>query len=83
MELLYDGVCYVVFTFSDGTKQTLHTTMNKEILRKSGAVLRPDFLYDLDRMRYVAIRTDATDISVFGEKPQESEEVLSFANRFI
>lgn len=83
MDLLFTDVCYVIFTFSDGTKQTIHTTMNKEILRKSGAVVRPDFLYDLDRMRYVAIRLDAVDVSVVKEISQESEEVLSFANRFI
>ena len=80
---LVSGVCYVTFVFDDGTRQTIHTTLNEEILRKSGAVLKPDFLFDLDRLRYIGFRRDADEVLIDEEKPQVLEEVLRFANRFI
>lgn len=83
MEELLNGICYVVFVFTDGTRQTVHTTLNNQILKTYGVTPKPEMVYDLDHAEYVRIRRDAVSVDVTTEKPKVEEALNHFANRFI
>lgn len=83
MEILQQGDGWVQIVFGDGTRQTIHTSLNKEYLNSVGAELRQGFLFDLEHLRYVPNREDATEVTVSKEKPEYDTEVLRFASRFI
>lgn len=83
MEQLLSSDGWVVITFEDGTINTIHTTLNEDLLSRHGVSLKEDHFYDLDRGIFIPFRKDAKDISVYAEKPQFDSEVLRFADRFI
>ena len=75
---------WVVFTFNDGSKRHLYTTLSEKLLSESNAKLKEGFLYDLVSHSYVKIRKDAVSVDFYEKKPVYSdEEVLSFASKFI
>lgn len=74
---------FVVFSFKDGTKQTIHTSFNEEVLEQYGARSVQEKLFDLDRLKFVPFRRDALNVNVYQQKPVFDLEVLQFASRFI
>ena len=71
---------WIVFSFADGSKRHLYTTLSKKLL----ADVKEDFLYDLVSHSYVRIRKDAVSVDFYEKKPvYGDEEVLSFASKFI
>lgn len=74
---------FVVFIFSDDTRQVVRTSMNQEVLRSFGVKPMMDSLFDLDRLRTVPFRRDAESVMVYDERPVFDTEVLRFASRFI
>lgn len=83
MDIIENGIGWVVITFSDGSVQCIHTSLNEKILQAHGAQLRKDYFFDLDRLCYIRFRLDADSVAVSVEKPTFSSEVLKFASRFI
>ena len=83
MERLRNEKAWVVLEFDDGTKQTIYTTLNEEILREYGVTLKPHTLFDLNKLKYVKFREDAVQVEIFDCKPEFDKEVLKFAGRFI
>lgn len=83
MERVTKGIAWIVFTFSDGTKQCLRTTLSKEVLEGLGVTPRENALYDMEQNLFVPFRKDAIDVAFFDEKPLFEQEVLQFASRFI
>lgn len=82
-DLLENSDCWVNMEFSDGTIQSIHTTLNTSLLSKYGATTKIDHFFDLDRGIFVPFRKDATSVTISKEKPQYDKEVLQFASRFI
>ena len=75
---------WIVFSFADGSKRHLYTTLSKQLLADVNARLKEDFLYDLVSHSYVRIRKDAVSVDFYEKKPvYGDEEVLSFASKFI
>lgn len=67
---------WVVFSFADGSKRHVYTTLSQELLAEVNARLREGFLYDLFSHSYVKIREDAIAVDFFEKKPEyDSEEV--------
>lgn len=83
MKELKNGIAYVVFVFRDGTRQTIRTTLNQEILKRYGVTQRDKFLYDISHAEYVRMRDDAVSVEVSKEKQHMKGGVLGFADRFI
>lgn len=83
MERLQSKIAWVVFTFKDGTKQTIETTLSKQIMNERGISPRENFLWDFNRNMYVPFCRDAINVEIFDEKPVFDREVLNFASRFI
>lgn len=83
MEELLNGIGYVAFIFTDGTRQTVHTTLNNQILKTYGVTPKQETIYDLDHAEYVRIRRDAVSVEVTTVKPKVEEALNHFANRFI
>lgn len=74
---------WVDMIFADGTRQIVHTTLNKDLLHRNGAIARENAFFDLERQNYVPFRKDAVAIKVYRSRPVFDEEVLQFASRFI
>lgn len=83
MEELLKGIAYVVFSFSDGSKQTIKTTLNKDILRDYGVVPKENYLYDLEHAEFIKIRLDADRVTVYTTKPVPEGGLFGYASRFI
>lgn len=83
MEKLINGKAWVIFTFSDGTKQCVYTTLNTKIMKEYGVPLKPHTLFNLHTLQYVPFREDAKSVDIVDTKPIFDEEVLNFASRFI
>ena len=80
---LTDEIGYVTFVFADGSRQTIKTTLNKEILREYGVSILEDRLYDMEHAEYVPMRKDAVSIEVSENKPEAGGGLNGFATRFI
>lgn len=74
---------WVTFTFKDGSKKHILTTLSDTLLESVGVSNRTDCVYDRTCNQFFQIREDAIDVKVSKEKPVYSEEVLNFASRFI
>lgn len=83
MELLINGKAWVVWSFSDGSKRTLFTTLSPAIMAEEGVSLKRGFLYDFRTHCYEKMRDDVVEVEIFENKPEFKEEVLQFASRFI
>lgn len=83
LKLLMSGEAWVSMYFADDTVQTIHTTLNKELLNRYGVEPRQDYFYDIDRMEYVEFRKDSVRVQISERQPTYESEVLSFASRFI
>ena len=83
MEELEEKLCYVLFTFDDGTKQMIRTTLNRDILRNYGVSPREGQLFNVLHSEWVYVRSDASYVDVSGEKPEMEGKLNAFANRFI
>ena len=69
--------------FSDGTMQTVYTTINREILEQHGVEPKENFFFDLAHDKFVPFREDAIDVQIYKEKPIYGGAVNEFASRFI
>lgn len=74
---------WIVQIMSDGTRQTIHTSLNSNYLCELGVSLKKGHFFDLDRLQYVKYRKDAVEVQYFFEPPLFDSEVLRFASRFI
>lgn len=83
MDILMNGDGWVQMVFRDGTVQSIHTSLNESFLRSNGAGVKQGYLFDLERLRYVCFREDATEVFVTKEKPEFDSEVLEFASKYI
>lgn len=83
MEELMKGIAYVIFSFSDGSKQTVKTTLNKDILKNYGVTPKENYLYDLEHAEFVQIRFDAVNVTVCTERPKQEGGLFGYASRFI
>lgn len=93
MERLLETDGWVLFICKDDTIQTIHTTLNKDILYKYGAShVKRGALFDLDKFAYVSYRDDLKKVIVLDHQPtiedfknysKVDSEVLYFASRFI
>ena len=78
-----NGSAWVEWIFCDGSRRSIHTTLDTNILEKFGVTAKENFLYDLEHREYVPFRKDVAEVNVLAEKPENRKEVLKFANRFI
>ena len=83
MEELNKKLCYVLFTFADGTKQMIRTTLNRDILRNYGVSPRKGQLFDVLHSEWIYVRSDASYVDISEEKPEMEGKLDAFANRFI
>ena len=81
--MLENGSAWVVWIYSDGSRKSIHTTLDAGVLQKYGVAAKENFLYDLDHHEYVPFREDVVEVEIFEEKPENRKEVLKFASRFI
>lgn len=71
-------VCY---TFSDGSKQIIFTTLCGDKLPQ-GVFLQKGFFYDLAKGKYYPFRTDAEKVEIFFDlEDLELSEVDKFVNQ--
>lgn len=83
MEELKEGWAWVTWSFADGSKKHVLSTLSPVLLGKVGVLPKSGYLYDKNRREYVRFRDDAIDVSVSKEKPVYEKEVLQFASQFI
>lgn len=81
--MLEKGSAWVVWTFPDGSRKSIHTTLDADILKEAGVTAEEGYLYDLDHREYVPFREDVVNVEISEEKPESRKEVLKFASRFI
>lgn len=81
---LKDHIGWVTFTFPDGTKRTMRTTTNKEILKSVLHKRGERQMYDLDKQRWITLppSSSITKLEVSMDPP-EIGELMWFVNRFI
>ena len=79
---LLEQICYVTAYFEDGSRMTVCTTLNQDILLECQGTNIPGTFYDLIKKRHVRFRHDAVDIQVYTDDP-DLREVDKFANQFI
>ena len=82
LDLLEKEVCFVNVEYNDESVLILHTTLNQEVLAKSFAYRKENFLFDIDRYRYFVIDDDddCIRIRITQENIYEHDEVISFIN---
>ena len=78
--MLENGSAWVEWIFCDGSRRSIHTTLDTNILEKFGVTAKENFLYDLEHREYVPFRKDVAEVNVLAEKPENRKEVLKFAN---
>ena len=83
MELLKKGKAWVVWSFSDGSKRTILTTLSVDVMAAEGVVIKEGYVYDFEHHCYELMRDDVQSVEVFAERPKFKKEVLQFASRFI
>lgn len=83
MEILLNGVGYLIMTFADGSAKVIRTTLNKGILNEYGVSAREHHIFCLDTGNFYKLRDDAVDIDITLEKPVFENEVNEFAGKFI
>lgn len=83
MDDLNMTICFVTFIFSDGSRQTIRTTLNHDLLCTYGVSQRDGYLYDFKHAEYVPMREDAVSVEVSQEEPDTERGLIGFANRFI
>lgn len=81
LEILKNGIGYLVLIYPDGSKRIIHTTLNSKILLENGATYIEGHVYDLDRKEQVAY-TKNCKISITEERPK-LEGVDGFVSQFI
>ena len=82
LDLLKEGIAFVVFHFSDGSAMFTVTSLNVEVLEEFGAEIRPGSFFDLVKHRYIKFRTDACNIEVSADDFR-IREVDLFANKYV
>lgn len=83
LKSLMTSDAWVSMYFADDTVQTIHTTLNKELLNRYGVEPHQNHFYDLDRMEYVEFRKDSVRVQINERQPIYESEVLNFASRFV
>ncbi len=83
MEELKNSWVWVTWSFSDGSKRHILSTLSPELLQGVGVSLKEGFLYDANQREYVAFYNNAIEVTFSKEKPAYESEVLNFASRFI
>ena len=83
MELLKNGKAWLVWSFADGSKRTLLTTLSPAVMAAEGVPVKNGYVYDFAHHCYELMRNDVVNVEVFAEKPEFEEEVLKFAGKFI
>lgn len=80
---LYKREGWVVFTYPDGSKRVIRTTLNQEVLAAVKPAPSDDFLFDLDKLFWVPLPTkEEVQVAVYEQRPVLSE-VDEFVNRFV
>lgn len=84
MEILINGIGWVVLMFTDESKRVIRTTLNQNILSKLGVTARSGYLFNLDSGYYYPIREDVCDIQIFEHPPVfDDKGVNDFVSSFI
>lgn len=81
IKLLNEGVCWVVFRFSDQSLKMICTTLRVDLLEE----IKPkeNALYDFDTLQWFSLfRVKGSQIEIYKSRPQ-LKEVDLFANKFI
>ena len=82
LEILKEGMAFVIFHFSDGSAMFTVTSLNAEILKEFDAEIRPDSFFDLIKHRYIKFRKDACSVEVSVDDLRVREVDL-FANKYV
>ena len=61
---LLEQICFVTAYFEDGSRMTVCTTLNNEILSECQGTNIPGTFYDLVKKRHIPFRRDAIDVQV-------------------
>lgn len=83
MDEILRNVGWILIEFSDGSVQSVHTTLNAKILTEYGVSAKEGYLFDVDKLKFIRFREDADSVRVCKDKPVFESEVLQFASRFI
>ncbi len=81
--MLENGTAWVTWIYLDGSRRSIHTSLDTEVLKQFGVEAKENFLYDLDHREYVPFREDVAEVEISEKKPENRKEVLKFASRFI
>lgn len=81
LEILKNGIGYLVLIYPDDSKRIIHTTLNSKLLLENGATYLDGHVYDLDNKEQIAYTKDCK-ISITEERPN-LEGVDGFVSQFI
>ena len=83
MDILQNGIGYVVLTLDDDSIKVLKTTLNQKILLTYGVTAKTGSFFDLETLSFYDFRNDVKTIEIYKDKPKFEKELINFVNRFI
>ena len=61
---------WICLIFKDGTKQLVHSSLDKTELDRGGIEYRPGFIWDFDKQRYIELVDEISSVDVTDDKPE-------------